>query len=158
MDKKKNNFQAGFKVAPLLLLLWASHQTEWRSEQLGSWMKDGLFRGWKLVSRGSVHIQITWVYFSVDGNTISVLYTSTYSQEGFQMVQAQHFLLSKRTLWRIYVIVLGCLSLCLLCLFLPSFLCPSCPISLLLLWVFSLSLHPSIHPYVVGFATFIENH
>lgn len=40
---------------------------------------------------------------------------------------------------------------------LSSCLCPSCPISLLLLQVFSLSLL-SIHPYVVGFATFIENH
>lgn len=42
----KKTIRAGFKVA-LLLLLGASHQTEWRSKHLGSWMKGWLFQGWK---------------------------------------------------------------------------------------------------------------
>lgn len=58
-DEKKK-MRGGFKVAQPMLL-WASHQTEWRSKHLGSWMKDGLFQGWKqkLHNKGSACIQNT---------------------------------------------------------------------------------------------------
>lgn len=126
------------------------------------WRTD-LFQGWKqeatteaLCTYGSLSCVFLWT------ETQSLYCTSAHTTKSLHMVQTQHFLLSKRTLWRISVFVLGSLSLCLrvslFFLFPPFFL--SLPfmshLSAPLAGIFSVP--PFYHPYVVGFATFIENH
>lgn len=164
MRDEKKKIRAGFKVA-LLLLLWTSHQTEWRSKHLGSWMKDGPFPGMKAggYNRSSVHMYTDHlaVFFCGQKHNLCIVHQHIqpslfiwcrHSIFCFPKELCEEFLYLSLALFR-YVCVSPSFSSSLL----SSCLCPSCPISLLLLQVFSLSLL-SIHPYVVGFATFIENH
>lgn len=123
------------------------------------WRID-FFQGWKqatteaLCTYGSLSCVFLWT------KTQSLYCTLAQTAKSLNMVQTQHFLLSKRTLWRISVFVLGCLNFCVspVSIF-HSFLLPlpfMSHLSAIIAGLFSVP--PFYHAYVVGFATFIENH
>lgn len=144
------------------------HQTEWRSKRVGSWMKDGLFSGWKWgnYTRGALcthrpHSCSCIFLWTV--TTSFVLFISSCNLEAFSDVahtafpafqpnSAENFC---NCPWPSSFILACCTFSSSSLLFFFDLHVPS---PVLLFLVFSLPFCAYIHPYIVGFATFIENH
>lgn len=139
--KEREKKLAAFKVG-LPLMRWAPHQTEWRSEHLGSWMKDGLFQGWKLgTTTGALQTYGSLsCAFSLDRNTNSALYISTYSQVSSYRADITFSEDFQRLSWAVFLLSAPLFSP-------PTFLSTSPFLS-----------HLSASYAAVGFTTFIENH
>lgn len=129
----------------------ASHQTEWRSKHLGSWIKGGLIQGWKREATQQKlcahkdHIAVS----SVDSNN-KLCAVHLYIQLSIFSKRCRHSIFYSLKELSLFVEIF-CICPC------QSFVMSAglCSIFLLFLQVSS---HPYSHPYVVCFATFIENY
>lgn len=109
--QREKNIRAGFKVV-LLMLLWASHQTEWRSKHLGSRMKDEgwTFPGMKATQQKlcahTDHIAVFFLW-----TVTNALYcTSAHTADSLFKRCRRSISAFKKNFVKISVSVLGCLS------------------------------------------------